>query len=286
MEGELNMHIPNKLLNILCCTECGNRLKSEIDVNGLKCQGCGHFYKISREIPDLTPSGTQRKPKIFNDKEFTDWNDNWTPDKADYFYNCNRFISWIQNAGHRKIKSLTAGKQYDIMLDLACGNGAHYPFISHPENAFGLDIDQKKLLDFRRKHPDFFVIRGDGYQLPILDGAVDCIFNVYNLEHMVYLDLALEEMRRVLTDGGDIFISVPNEGGLLWTLGRNLTSMRHFKAMNYNYGKVMLIIHINCIQQLDRAIRRSFVVKKIHYFPFLISSLSLNLMTTYHCVKK
>ena len=99
-----------------------------------------------------------------------------------------------------------------MTLDLGCGDGSHYPYLTSPDDCFGIDINQKSLEQSKAKFKEFFVIRAGAYDLPVQDASVDCITSIYNLEHLVYLDLALEEMYRILLPEGDIFISVPTEG--------------------------------------------------------------------------
>ena len=151
------------------------------------------------------------------------------------------------------------------------------------DNYVGVDIDQASLEKFNKKRPNCSLIRADGYNLPFKDESIDCLMNIYNLEHMVYLDLALEEMSRVIKPNGDIYISVPNEGGLLWGLGRSLTSSKHFK--NINYARIIAIQHINCIWQLEKAFKRHFKIIHREYFPMALPILHANLISTYHCVK-
>jgi SAM-dependent methyltransferase len=103
---------------------------------------------------------------------------------------------------------------------------------------------------------------------------------------MAYLDLVLEEIYRVLLPDGHFFVSVPNEGGLAWTLGRRITTARQFNSATLNYERVIEIDHINCIWQVEKALKRYFHTVKRVLFPFRLPSFQANLITTYHLSKR
>jgi SAM-dependent methyltransferase len=224
-----------------------------------------------------------RLPVIYNDSNFQAWLNNIN---QDYYYQTKGIVSYVQNAGHRVVQSLRRHRTYKLTLDLGCGDGAHYPYLEEPATCFGIDIDRASLEKLQSRFPDFFVICADGYRLPLRDGSIDCIVNIYNLEHMVYLDLALEEMFRIIAPDGDIFISVPNVGGVVWDTGSILTSQRTLTTETMSFKRVVEISHINCIWQLEKAFKRYFTIKRKISFPFPIPSFHVNLITTYHCVKR
>jgi ubiquinone/menaquinone biosynthesis C-methylase UbiE len=178
------------------------------------------------------------------------------------------------------------GRKYGMTLDLACGDGAHCRYLTPQDNYLGIDIDQGSLEKLKMRFADFPAIRGDAYNLPLKDKSIDCIINIYNLEHMVYLDLVLEEMTRVVKPDGDVFISVPNEGGIAWRIGRKLTSARAFTSENLDYIRANEIDHINCVWQIAKALRRYFQITKQRRFPFWMPSFHLNAVTTFHCIKR
>lgn len=272
-------------IDALKCVNCGadNLAYNE---EHLKCENCGFKYQIANGIPDMKhPSKGARMPKIYSDPDYLKWLDNLT-DGINYFYNTKGVVSYVQNYGHRIVRKLKGGKEYERTLDLGCGNGDHYPYLRSPDKCFGIDIDMKALNTAKTRHPDYFVMRADCYDMPVRDSSVDCIVSVYSLEHMVYLDLVLEEMDRILKSEGDIFISVPNEGGWLWGFGRSLTSAKKFSRESYNYNRVVAIEHINCIWQIEKALKRYFCIQRKASFPFLIGGFYANLISAYHCRKK
>lgn len=273
--------ITESILEILRCSVC--REKFFPDHENITCKNCGHAYPLNNGIPDLMPPIPIRLPEIYNDPDYKEFYKRLASIREGF--RKPGVISWGQDAGHWAVKKLMSSKQYNIILDIGCGEGGHFPFLNSSSNVIGIDVDQESLERLKKNFPDFFVIRADSYNLPFENESVGCIMSIYNLEHLAYLDLALEEMHRVISPEGDIFISVPNEGGFLFVLGRSLTTARKFSTDSFNYGRAAEIEHLNCIWQLERAFKRYFVIKKKDNFPFPAPLFHLNLITTYHCKK-
>lgn len=280
--------IPQRFIDILYCANCKERLCPQPEK--LTCSNCNHEYHIRNGIPDLTPVNSTRLPKIYSDDDYQKWL-GVRAVSHDFFYG-TKGVATVQNAGHRAVRTLQGNNTYEITLDLGCGDGAHYPYLKEPDKCLGVDMDQQSLEKLKIRFPNFSVVCADGYNLPVRDQSVDCIISIYNLEHMVYLDLILEEMVRILSPGGDIYISVPTEGGIAWDIGRSLGrnllftrkfALTHTDIQTIDYNRVLEIEHINCIYQLEKAFKRHFDIKKRIFFPFHIPSFQLNLITTYHC---
>ncbi len=175
------------------------------------------------------------------------------------------------------------GRSPHRVIDLGCGNGVHRRFVDDPAPFLAFDHDPAILGVLRARYPDYACARADGHRLPLADRSVDQIVNVYNLEHMPFLDHVLEEMARVLAPGGEAYVSVPNEGGRAWSLGRALTSARHFRGAGFDYSRVISISHIHCVWELEKAVRRHFRILQCVRFPTGLPSFHLNLVTTWRC---
>ncbi len=274
--------ITKKFIDISQCVKCkeGSLIP---DREYYICSNCNEKFAIDQSIPQIIDKSTMKLPKFYEDKEFIKYCDNWTQ-VENFLYRENSLISFVQNAGHRHVTNLRRKREYDIVLDLACGDGAHAPFIENFDNYIGVDIDLPSLKQLKSRYNNAFVFRGDVTSLPFKDNSIPCIVNVYNLEHMVHLDFILEEMVRVLASGGDCFVSIPGEGGLAWVLGRHFTSMKKFTKMGIDYGRIIKFIHVNCVWQVQRVLKRYFAVKKRIFFPFRFPSFHFNLVVTYHLV--
>jgi SAM-dependent methyltransferase len=149
------------------------------------------------------------------------------------------------------------------------------------DQVVGVDLDQASLKTHRERYPDALAVRGDCYRMPFRDGVFERVINLYNLEHLVHLDFALEEASRVLKNDGELFISVPTEGGLAWTLGRRLTTARQFTTDGLDYIRANSIDHCNCIWQIEKTLARHFRSVERRVFPLGLPLYHLNLIVTW-----
>ena len=272
------------LLDSLRCAECGHE-KLTRDGDTLVCPSCGERYEARDGIFDLTPSSSLPLPRMYEDPDYREWNGRLAQIQ-DYFYESGGLIHWVQNAGHRIVRRWCKGKTATRVLDLGCGHGAHRAYVDDAANLVGVDIDHPSLVRLREHHPDFFAVRGDAYRLPFRDASFDRIVNIYNLEHLVHLDFALEEAARVLHPDGDFFVSVPAEGGWAWRTGRRVTSAKNFTDDKLDYLRANAIDHCNCVWQIEKAAKRHFKVERSHYFPLRVPSYHLNLVVTWRLTKR
>jgi len=273
--------VPEKFLAVLRCPSCrasGLTVESE----SLACPGCGRTYSFQSGVADLVVDLPLSPPRICEDPHYRRWVSSRFQ-AHDYFYDQTSLVGRVQRAGHLAVRRMAEELPEGLTLDLGYGTGAHYPYLRNPAQSFGLDIDQPSLERLKALYPDFFVVRGDAYNLPLKDHSVSCIVNVHNLEHMVFLDHALEEMARVLVQGGDVLIALPSEGSLLWEMGRRLFTARRFGIGGLDYRRALAIDHFNCIWQLDKAIKRHFRVVRRQFFPLRLPSFHFNLVVIYHC---
>ncbi|MEM7165942.1 MAG: class I SAM-dependent methyltransferase [Planctomycetota bacterium] len=271
-------------LDTFRCPECCRGTLRQDDA-AVVCEECDHRYATHDGILDLAPTSSVPLPRMYDDADFREWNGRLAQIQ-DYFYESGGLIHWVQNAGHRVIQRWCRNRPAERTLDLGCGHGAHRPYLDDATGVIGLDIDQASLRRLREHYPDFFAIRGDAYRLPFADAVFDRIINIYNLEHLVHLDFALEEASRVLKPGGEFLVSVPAEGGLAWTTGRRVTSARNFTDDKLDYIRANAIDHCNCVWQIEKSARRHFDVERSSYFPMLLPSYHLNLVVTWKLTRR
>lgn len=276
---------PTALLGLLRCVACGHVGLDAPSADSLACPACRHTYPLVEGIPDLTPAEMLPLPAIYGDDDFQKWL-GYQAKSRQFFYRPGSLMAFIQNAGHRAIQRMRRRKPDGVILDLGSGDGHHYPYLDAGERAFGADLDQRSLALSRHHHPSFPVIRADACNLPIADVCIDTVINVYNLEHIIHLDFALEEMKRVLKRDGEALIALPTEGSFAWLSGRRLSTGPHFSREGFDYMRAQEIDHINCIWQLEKALRRHFKVEQVRYFPSGLPSFHLNLIITFRCTMR
>ena len=270
--------MPEVIRQRLRCPSCREAALALRD-NGLVCQTCKAAYPRVDGVLDLTRGVSLPPLRMYEDPHYLKWR-TMLSDAQDYFYQ-NPLVAWVQNAGHRRIRAIVEKMRPEAVLDIGCGEGAHLPFVRDRRQYCGLDIDQPSLVKLGKRFPDACALRADGFNLPFQDDSFDCIINIYNLEHMVFLDLALEEIERVLAPGGSILVSVPSVGSPVAGLARWFSSRRQFQSNDFDYDRVSDLEHVNTIDQLERSFRRHFIIHERKLFPFPVPMLSLSLIATY-----
>jgi len=99
------------------------------------------------------------------------------------------------------------------ILDLACGDGgpARILFEGAGKEIFGVDIAGKPLVRASSSSLYKGVACGSIYELPYADEKFNTVMSICVLEHLERLEVALDEVRRVLKIGGRFIVTVPSE---------------------------------------------------------------------------
>ena len=112
---------------------------------------------------------------------------------------------------YRFIDSLHKGA---TVLDLGCGDGRIQKSIKRyrPDLKF-ISVDK---YDFSKEvsFEVFFKINISDEALPIADDSIDAVFCAHVLDHIMFYDLVLSEIKRVLKSNGSIYIEVPSTKSL------------------------------------------------------------------------
>lgn len=104
------------------------------------------------------------------------------------------------------------------VLDIATGRGQLVEFARDSgAKAYGLDFSLVacKHASARAKH---HILSADAQILPFPDSEFDTVTNIGSLEHFENMDIAIQEMYRVLKPGGKACLMVPNTFGLRWNV--------------------------------------------------------------------
>ncbi len=124
--------------------------------------------------------------------------------------------------------------------------------------------------------------------MPFRPEFFDATISVYNLEHIAELQEVFREVHRTLKPGGRFLIGLPCEGGLLWNIGRELTTRRIFmKKYGVNYDKIIAYEHVWDFRGVERELRRSelFTIAAQRFYPFFLPAPDLNLIACLECYK-
>src|SRR5207248_461048 len=137
--------------------------------------------------------------------------------------------------------------------EIGPGNGEHLLYESlDQQEYFGLELRQELADDLHSRFPQVRVIVGDCQEkIEVPDHFFDRVIAIHVLEHLTDLPRALDEVGRVLAPNGRFSVVIPSEGGLLYKLGRQMSSKRIFeKRYGVDYEWMISYDHVNRAQEI------------------------------------
>ncbi len=113
--------------------------------------------------------------------------------------------------------------------------------------------------------------------LPVADNSLDIMLSFYSLEHLYPLESWTKEIFRVLKPGGKFVGAFPTEGGLLWGLGRWMTSRRTLQSdYDLDIRKIVCWEHPNMCDDIVNTLSNYGNLKKRNWpLPFFAYDLNL-----------
>lgn len=176
----------------------------------------------------------------------------------------------LQKAGHRVIHRWSKRFAEKIVVEVGCGHGHHLRYGIYPYQRYiGLDIEHRFLQTFRSRFSNPLLVQGDAYILPFRDQSADCVISIYNFEHLKLLSDCLSEIRRVLKPQGELLIGIPMEGGLIYGIGRVLTSKRYMeKKYRIDYNAIVQWEHCNQYMEIEKILQKNFHIEERFFIPF------------------
>lgn len=193
----------------------------------------------------------------------------------------------INDAGYRILKSTNLENL--SVLEIGGGDIRHLRYWSGtPQEYFLVDVDESMLKMASSEIArlgcvckTLLVARFDDC-IPIPDGSVDVIVSFYSLEHVQELDRYINDLDRILRPGGYLVGAVPAEGGLVWGLGRLVTSRRWLKRNSQiNPDKIICWEHPNFGSEVIEALDKQFRRVKVRRWPFMWLPYDFNLLVKF-----
>jgi len=253
----------------------------------MECTLCRRQYPITGDnILQMMPSDRKPLPDTYSDPDYLKMSENFD-DSSDYFTAGNPIFTAIHNSSHKTIAAWAGSNDSEWTCDIGCGQGYHFAFQKDLTKVIGVDIRYESLIRVRKHFQNVLLIQGDSTRLPFKDGVIRRCISVYALEHIYYLDDALEDTLRIMKSQGEFHVGIPCEGGLAWNLGRKLTSERTMsKRYKVDYKKYIALEHCNAAAKITQSLKAKFTVKTKRYFPLpFLPSINLNLTSTLRCIK-
>lgn len=260
--------IYQQLVSLLACPDCRSKV-AQIDVRRLRCDGCGREYAITEDdILVMMPTSSRPLPDAYNDPDYIRMSAHFD-DSSPYFTDGNTVFRAIHESAHRKIAGWMASGPLDgWVCDIGCGQGYHYRYVNAPERVIGLDIRLDSLRRVRNISPLTPLIQADSCALPFKTGVIATAISIYAFEHIYYLRDTLAETARILEPKARLFVGLPCEGGIAWTLGRKITSERAMsRRYNVDYRKYIALEHCNTASKVMTTLEEFFDRDRRWYFP-------------------
>jgi phosphatidylethanolamine/phosphatidyl-N-methylethanolamine N-methyltransferase len=209
---------------------------------------------------------------------------------------CEGFLKILLDYAHEQLERTLpiANGNAGNVLEVGPGTNPHIRFVGDKFEKYSFaDISDFSIDHLRVKFAGnelIHVEKYDGVVLPYESGLFDRVIICHTLEHVPEPEKMLIEVDRVLKKGGILSISLPCDPGLLWRLGRCLTTARNAKKKlglsKPEYYYVMSKEHINAINNLVSLLTYHFAESlEEYYLPLGIKSYDLNFIYNCHIVK-
>lgn len=273
----------SNLIAILQCPVCksGDIIDVRPEKSGLECTQCSKLYNITEDnIVQMDVPISKPVPEIYSNPEYLKWKEYQSEALSNVFYKFSLF-KIIHDWGHKYITGwFKENEKNNWILDLGCGDGAHYDYYESLKSVIGTDNDINSLRVIRKNHPDAYLVQSDCANLPFKDNNIGSVFSIYMLEHIYFLDDTLREINRLLEFPGKLFVGLPCEGGFAWNFGRKISTERILsKKYNIDYKTVIKIEHCNTAQKVIDNLKNYFLIDKKKLFPIkFLPFLSINLI--------
>ena len=163
------------------------------------------------------------------------------------------------------------------ILEVGCGTGHNYQFLKRYGDYHGMD-SSNVMIELVTSYGLQKVALGDAVNMPYKDDAFDVVLALDVIEHIENDALAIQEMNRVLREGGIIVISVP-AFKWMWSMldslaghkrrytkkvVTDLVTSRGFRVERVTYWNFLLFFPISLYRIFENALRYD----KRHQEPF------------------
>lgn len=206
--------------------------------------------------------------KTENSRQSNDW-DNEKKDEL-FKYGYSGLVGWLQNLGHKNIHKWQKNSHSNRYLEIGIGQGYQVQDNKQSQmDFFGSDLSFHNLDVYKSINPGSLLVVADAINLPFAKDSFDTIVSIYMLEHIVDLDLCMVNIQKILRRNGEFLIALPSEGGLLYTIGRNLTTKRYMeKNFRVDYDTIIKESHVHTYAEIYKKLNLFFKIEKIKYLPF------------------
>lgn len=191
------------------------------------------------------------------------WYDYWLPLLNQRFGLVGKFNrNFALRSGSRGLKT----------LEIGVGEGRHAE-LEASDNYYGIELTPG-FMQYRTR----MVAADAEIGIPFQSNSFDRVLAIHVLEHLANLPAALKEVSRVLRPGGVFSVVIPCEGGIGYSIGRNLSVRPIFeKRFGKNYDWMIAYDHVNTAHEVLAELRARFQLTRATYFPLRVPVVDANL---------
>jgi len=174
-------------------------------------------------------------------------------------------------------------KEFVSTLEIGSGIGEHLNYekltTQQKNNYFALDNQKEILAQLSSEHPEINTILGDCQRkIDFKDNYFDRVIAIHVLEHLSNLPVTVSEISRILKKDGQLLVVIPCEGGLAYSLAREISAKRHFKKRyKMSYDWFIKSEHLNFPDEIIEELEKNFTVSKKSFFPLFVPLIFCNL---------
>jgi len=118
----------------------------------------------------------------------------------------------------KKLSKVFASQKFNKILDIGCADGTisvALKKISKTDEVCGVDLSEEAIFQAKRKGVKAYTLDVDVNSLPFDDGYFDAAYAGELIEHLFDPDHLLDEVYRVLRQGGIFVVTTPNLSSLI-----------------------------------------------------------------------
>jgi len=128
------------------------------------------------------------------------------------YYDTMDFKYGVSKSRRKKILSLLGDPSNKKVLDVGCAGGYLGEEIKKmgAKEVVGIDLSERAIAEAKKRIDGAFAIDIQNTAVPFEDGHFDVIIFSEVIEHLIFPEKALQELKRVLRADGAIIITTPN----------------------------------------------------------------------------
>lgn len=212
---------------ILNCPVCRSGQLSHSDT-AVKCDDCAATYTVEGGIPSMLSPDSAVAAREMDRMDF--WDQGWVKrsatlkslDREGALRVRAEYETEMTREGYPSTREVTGENARDkILCNIGCGGGyegllfagygCQYVGVDFSANAVRITRDLTKIAGY-----EISAYQAEAERLPLQDGSIDIVYTNGVLHHTPHTRQAVEEIKRVLKDGGEAFIGLYATNSLMF----------------------------------------------------------------------